>query len=399
MKARANGAGHETFLWICGAWASLFHSAIAEAQGPLAEDAPLVAEDLGDSGTGSGVPAPAPVEHNGTPQKTSLAQLFPHFELHGGMAVYLYQPTNGYEPLYNIYSRLKIKAHWEWFGLYMEPRLTSEKMRSYYDGLIWIQEAYAYAQYQSLTLKVGKVYKQLGLFSDNSFYGNIQMYEGLKFDPNSGVSLEGKWGKSWGSELFAQYFVVDGVVNASLPGRDTVSIPGARRRNIFTARAQPYFEPNKNLRLQLGVSGETFEADLPEGKNRVGRLALDLKLQAYGLSLWGEVLQQWGAHVNAFPEPGDPSASPPVPGRSSASNTYLLAGAEWAIGPVVPRYNLSIADYRDVWVREILHLLGITYNFHEHGTIYVEYAFWDRHAPSGRTSYDRSLNLTVLGFF
>ena len=112
-----------------------------------------------------------------------------------------------------------------------------------------------------------------------------------------------------------------------------------------------------------------------------------------------EVLHQFGASVNAFPDPGDPSASPPLPGRASASNTYLLAGVEYDLKWFVPRYNLSIADYHDLDVREVLHLWGVTYPFHAHGSLYVEYAWWDRFTPEGRISYDRSINLTVMGYF
>ncbi|HXS15634.1 MAG TPA: hypothetical protein VN764_00510, partial [Polyangiaceae bacterium] len=300
---------------------------------------------------------------------------------------------------YNIYSTLKIRATWDWFGLYFEPRLTTEKMRSYYDSLAWVQQAYAFAQMGGLTLKVGKIYKQLGLFWDNSFYGNIQVYEGLKFDPNSGASLEGSWGKQLGIEVSAQYFVVDGYLNSSLSGRDTLSIPGARRRNIVAGRVQPFYQPLPQLRLQFGLSGESFVADLPDERNQVQRVAADVRLQAKALGLWGEVLHQFGESVNAFPDAGDPTASPPVPGRASASNTYLLAGVEYDLKWFVPRYNISIADYQDLDVREVLHLWGVTCPFHAHGSLYVEYAWWDRFSPQGRTSYDRSINLTVMGYF
>lgn len=330
---------------------------------------------------------------------TSPIEFLPEFDFHGGVAIYLYQPTNGWEPLYNIYSNLKIRATWDWFGIYFEPRLTSEKMRTYYDSLAWVQQAYAFAKLGALTFKVGKIYKQVGLFWDNSFYGNIQVYEGLKFDPNSGLSLEGSWGKTVGAEMSAQYYVVDGYLNSSLPGRDTVSIPGARRRHIVAARVQPFYQPLPNLRLAFGLSGENFQADLPDDQHQVQRVAVDVKLQAHKLGLWGEVLHQFGANVNAFPYPGDPEASPPVPGRSSASNTYLLAGLEYDLGWFVPRYNFSLADYQDLDVRELLHLWGVTYPFHAHGSMYVEYAMWDRNAPEGHSVYDRSINLTVMGFF
>ena len=323
----------------------------------------------------------------------------PELELHGGVAAYLYQPTNGWDPLFFIYSNLKLKATWDFFGIYFEPRLSSEKMRSYYDSLAWIQQAYLFAELEPFVLKIGKVYKQVGLFWDNTFYGNIQVYEGLKFDPNVGISLEGTLGQDAGLAVYAQYFLLDGHLNASLLDRDTVSIPGARRRNIIAGRLQPFFQLTKAARLELAVSGEAFTADLPDQQNNVGRLAGDLKLTWKGLGMWGEVLQQWGKSVNNFPYRADPASSPPTSGQSSGDNTYLLAGAEWKIGPVVPRYAISIARYGDLSVREVLHLPGATIVFHEHGSIYVEYAIWDRSAPGGKTVIDRSFNLTVMGYF
>jgi hypothetical protein len=65
----------------------------------------------------------------------------------------------------------------------------------------------------------------------------------------------------------------------------------------------------------------------------------------------------------------------------------------------VPRYNLSIARYGDLSVREVLHLPGVSVIFHEHGQVYAEYAIWDRSAPDGSTVVDRSFNLTVMGYF
>src|SRR5688572_15220091 len=323
----------------------------------------------------------------------------PELELHGGVSAYLYQPTNGWDPLFFIYSNLKLKATWDYFGIYFEPRLSSEKMRTYYDSLAWIQQAYLFAEYDPFVLKVGKVYKQVGLFWDNTFYGNIHVYEGLKFDPNVGVSLEATFGKKWGVSSYAQYFLLDGHLNASLQDRDTVSIPGARRRNIFAARLQPFFELSQDARLEFGLSGEAFTADLPDAQNDVGRFAGDVKLTWKGLGLWGEVLHQWGKNVSGFPYPANTATVPPTPGRSSGDNTYLLAGAEFKIGPVVPRYNLSIARYGDLSVREVLHLPGASIIFHEHGSIYVEYAIWDRTAPDGAAVIDRSFNLTVMGYF
>jgi len=348
-------------------------------------------------------PAPAPVEKvPPAPTTTTVKEepaWLPNVKLNGGIAIYYYQPTNGWDNQYLIYSNLRFQARWDAFGLYFEPRLSNEKMRAYYDSLGWVHQAYVFAELLPFTLKVGKLYKQVGLFWDNTFYGNIQVYEGLKFDPNSGVSLEAKFGKTIGAEAWAQFFVIDGHTNASLAGRDTISIPGARRRNIFAARVQPFFEIAPRSRLTLGLSGESFTADLPSETNTVQRLAGDLKLTWGAFGIWGEVLRQWGANVNAFPYAGDPTATPPVPGRSSADNVYLLAGTEFALAPVTVRYNLSVARYRDLRVQEVLHLPGVEVALHEHVSFLAEYAVWNRFAPEGVTDYDHSLNLTVMAYF
>jgi hypothetical protein len=154
-----------------------------------------------------------------------------------------------------------------------------------------------------------------------------------------------------------------------------------------------------NARLELGFSAEHFTADLPETKQLVSRAATDAKLTWAGFGMWGEVLWQWGTHVTDFPYPGNPDANPPVAGRTSAHNTYLLAGLEYTLAPVTLRYNLSIARYRDVSVEEVLHLPAIEVRLHEHTSVLAEYAVWPRYAREGVSDVDQSLNLTWMGHF
>jgi hypothetical protein len=319
--------------------------------------------------------------------------------LSGGIALYYYQPTNGWQNQFLIYTSLRFDARFKPFGLHFEPRLSNEKMRSYYDSLAWIQEAYLFVDASPIVLKVGKIYKQLGLFWDGTFYGNIQVYEGLKLDPNAGLSLEGKLGEKLGVAFWAQFFVVDGHTNASLVGRDTISIAGARRRNTLLGRVQPFWQLSKTAKLALGLSGEHFEADLPSGSNSVWRGAVDVKLTWAGLGFWGEALHQSGANVDAFPYPGDGTVRPAVPARASARNTYLLAGAEYTFSPVTFRYNLSIARYSDVLVEEVLHVPGVGFRFNDNTSFLAEYASWLRHSREGSADVDQSLNLTWMGHF
>jgi hypothetical protein len=345
-------------------------------------------------------PTPAPEKKAiETPPAANQDDWTRHVRLSGGIALYFYQPTNGWQNQFLIYTNLRFDARWQPFGLHLEPRLSNEKMRSYYDSLAWVQEAYLFLDAAPVVFKAGKLYKQLGLFWDGTFYGNIQVYEGLKLDPNAGVSLEGKLGEKAGAAFWAQFFVVDGHTNASLLGRDTISAPGARRRNTVLAHVQPFLQLSKTSKLEVGFSGEHFDADLPSGSNSVWRGAIDTKLTWADLGFWGEVLHQSGANVDAYPYPGDPKATPPVPPRASGHNTYLLAGAEYTIAPVTVRYNLSIARYADVSVQEVLHVPGVGLKFNDNTSFLAEYASWSQYSREGTSDVDQSLNLTWMGHF
>ena len=136
-------------------------------------------------------------------------------------------------------------------------------------------------------LKLGKEYSHLGYFWDNSFYGNVQVYDGLKLDPDYGASLEGDVGK--GGDPFAlgwwaQYFVVDGGTNVSLPGRDTIPVPGSRRRNQTILRVEPRIRVGP-ASVAVGVSGEYVQADIASiGPQDVWRGAVDAAVNVGGLT-------------------------------------------------------------------------------------------------------------------
>ena len=80
---------------------------------------------------------------------------------------------------------------------------------------MWIEEAYGWLTAGPVTLQAGKIYSRLGLFWDNSFYGNIQAFDGLKVDPDYGLAVEGSLGERAGLAFAAQYFLVDGRTNIS----------------------------------------------------------------------------------------------------------------------------------------------------------------------------------------
>lgn len=325
--------------------------------------------------------------------------------LGGGAILYLYQPTNGGENNLSLFfANLVLDGKWGNWGLHLEPRFRDSKLRPFFDGPAWVQEAYGSYTLDSITLKVGKTYKRTGLFWDNSFYGNVQVYDGLKLDPNYGLSLEGSFGKQLGLDFAAQYFVVDGRTNVSLQNRDTISIPGARRRNTVVGRVEPFIKFNEQSSLRVGLSAEHFTATLPAGDEGVTRLAADAKYthafgEAGSVGVWGEFLHQAGAHTDAHPFPGDATATPPVPGQGSGDNNYVLAGAEYSFWRLTARYNVSYVNYGDVDVSELLHVPGLGLKANDHLNLLGEFVVWRQNTPTGNIPYDTSVNVTLHGRF
>lgn len=293
------------------------------------------------------------------------------------------------------------------FGLFFNGNIRDTKMREFYEGTAWVEEGYVYYKHPQATIKVGKSYSRLGLFWDNSFYGNVHFYDGIKLDPNYGVSLEGSVGKEKGFRLgyYGQYFIVDGRTNGSYVGRDTISIPKARRRHIAVARLEPSYFWNKENSFTLGLSGQYFQADLPQpvGKKNVFRMALDFYANIGPISVWGDVMRQLGQSVTEWPIPPviDPTSGNVVtPGKASAKNDYILIGAEARIKKVVLRYNFSAVRFQDVAITEFFHVPAIGYNMNDYLQFLVEFAYWNQKTADGQDAlFDRTLATTIHGYF
>ena len=326
--------------------------------------------------------------------------------LGAGLILWYYQPldTGGDSDFSLFWANLVVDGKFGKFGVHVDSRFRPTKLRPFFDGPTWVEEAYAHVGAGPLTVKVGKLYSRLGLFWDGSFYGNVQVYDGLKLAPDFGVSVEGVAGaeRPQGVRYWGQYFVVDGATNVSLPGRDTISIAGARRRNEVVARVEPFTRlGGGGGELKLGVSGQFLQADLPAGVEPVYRAAVDASVTRGGFSAWAEVLRQWGKHVDAFPVAATPATDtmPAVPGRASELNDYLLVGGQYQLGKLVGRYNVSYGGYRDESVREWLHVPAIGYAASDNLSVLSELVVWTRNAAGTSSTFDRSLNVTVNGHF
>jgi hypothetical protein len=341
--------------------------------------------------------------------------------LGAGVLVWYYQPivprAAGVENNVSVFwAHLLVDGHWGAFGLHLEPRFRDTPLRTIstslngttvvtytQDDRAWLQEAYAVADVDAIKahLKVGKEYSHFGYFWDGSFYGNVQVYDGLKLDPDYGVSLEGDVGKaddSFSLGWWAQYFVVDGSTNVSLPGRDTISVPGARRRNQTVARVEPRVLVGP-ANIAVGVSGEYFQADLPTiGPQDVFRGAVDATVTVGSFKVLGEVQHQSGRHVTDFP-----FASTATGPGSSDNVDYAQVGGEYTLGPVTARYYVSLGSYNNApvptggtaTVREWMHVPAVGFAVSPNVSLLGELVFWQHDTPGNSVLVDRSFNLTL----
>jgi hypothetical protein len=356
------------------------------------------------------VTAPVVVEPNPS-SSPAAAPAPPHWPvwvdqltIGGGAILYYYQPFGvpGVPPNMEVYfAYLQLDSTFDRYGLHIEPRFRDTRLRPFFDGPVWIEEAYGWLTAGPVTFQAGKIYSRLGLFWDNSFYGNIQAFDGLKVDPDYGLAVEGSLGDRAGLAFAAQYFLVDGRTNISLEGRDTISIPDARRRNIVIGRVDPFVTFASGAKVRVGLSAEHLSADLPDGAHGVTRFAIDAALTGWRAGLWAEMLRQYGETVTDFPYEGIPATAttPAVPGRFSTRNVYLLAGGQYTLGRLTVRYNFSQGDYVGVSVIERMHVPGLALTLTPNFTLLAEMVFWHRLAPEGTTLVDRSLNVTLTGHF
>jgi hypothetical protein len=352
-----------------------------------------------------------------TPQVAAPEPWTRHLTVGGGAILYYYQPfLDGAKDNVDLFfANIVLDARLGRFGFHAEPRIRNGKLRPFFSGPAWVQEVYGHGGVGNddgeVVVKVGKVYSHLGLFWDNSFYGNVQVYDGLKLDPDYGISVEGVYAgkRNVGLRAWAQFFLIDGQTNVSLAGRDTIGVADAqgnypfRRRNQLIGRVEPFVRLRPDITLTLGLSGARLQADLPAevGKQNVLRGAVDVTLSGPGYNVWGEYLRQNGQTVSAFPIAGTPAAAgaEATPGQGARRINYALAGAEYTRGLFTARYVFSLGDYHDLAIKETMHVPSLGLSLDPGLALLAELVIWQRHAGGVDTFVDRSLNVTLHGHF
>jgi hypothetical protein len=316
------------------------------------------------------------------------------FELHGGVLFWHWDPSVGGQDTHSeiYYANLLLDAKFGDFGYHFEPRFRDTKLRQFYESNVWIQENYLSwhpLENADSVLKAGKIYTQFGRMWDGVFYGNIPYFDGVKLDPDLGVSWESrvKAGDRTNIDYSVQYFTEDGATNGSLQGRDTLSI--GTERNIAVGRVAPTFKLGDKTSATVGVSAMHFDADLATESSSVSRENAEAAFTTGPFTVFADYTHQAGNHVLDFP----------VAGSNSDDINYLMSGVSFVWKDFTFRYSYSSGDYKDEDVKEDLHLPGIEYRVNKNLAIWLEYVYWNRDTAGVDAIQDRSVNLILYGSF
>ena len=111
----------------------------AEPGAPTLPDTAAISSGTPEPAASAEAPAPS------TPAARAVPDWLEYFSIGGGLILYYYQPTAGAgkNNVSVFFANLLLDGEWENFGLHIEPRFRDTKLRSYYDGPVWLQEAYA----------------------------------------------------------------------------------------------------------------------------------------------------------------------------------------------------------------------------------------------------------------
>jgi len=255
------------------------------------------------------------------------------------------------------------------YGLHVQGRARDSKLRPYFVSTVWFQEAYAFAKTSAGELRAGKVYRKVGLFWDDSFFGNIHYFNGLKLNPDYGVEL-------YAPAYSLQYLNNNDRVAGSADGRDVESDPEARLR-LATGRYAPTFEIGK-AKLTLGLSGARGRIARPVDSFAISQVAGDATIERAPLIAYVELLRQRG----------DES---PATRLGYATATYLLAGVRLQVARRVnARVSYSRVVYREDGSEYEL-VPGVVVAIAKNISFITEFDYW----KSGAVLTERSMNFVI----
>jgi hypothetical protein len=322
-------------------------------------------------------------------KSTIVESVLPGVKLSGNVLLYAYSPIRleGAKPSFDLYSAgVNLDREGEDLGFHIEFRFRSTKFRPFFDGSSWVQEAYVKSKVPGGTIKIGRIYKQLGIFSDYSFYGDLPYFDGLKYNPEWGASYEGEnqLNKRLSFQHAVQFFRSDSRNNGSLLGRDVVSDPNSRRQNEVVLRGVPKLKLSEKASIAIGGTFERGQVSrqLEVNNNTYRRSAAEATLTIGSATLFSEVIRQKfdGTRFADLP-----------------NVTYTAVGGNYDFKKFSVHVNYSQGNYDSPGRRkEYIIQPGFVVPLGKGFSLYNEYNYWV--TDGGRKAiFDRSMN-TVLIF-
>ena len=276
-------------------------------------------------------------------------------------------------------------------GIHSQIRLREQgTFRPFIEDQIWPWEAYAYAKTTAGTFKAGQIWKRFGLDWDGVFYGNTAYFDGMKLDPDYGVSWEHtfKQSDSFKVDAIAQFFFHEDGHNGSLVGGDAESTSVIREKNTAVVRVIPTWTFADGSSFALGLSGSIGQLDsqIAAFDDTYTAWAADATYTKGKFKIFGEVAQSHGT-INPLRY---------VSGGPSDKITDYLIGASYKTGPVTWRVNYSVGKDENPGGTQELFLPGVTIALTPNVDLYAEYVKWTVDPDNGpKVDYEDGYQLVL----
>ncbi len=278
-------------------------------------------------------------------------------------------------------------------GVHAEFRFrdTADKFRPFFDHTYWFYEAYGYADTRIGRIKAGRIWKRFGLDWDDTWWGDVQYFDGFKLAPDDGFSWENTWhpAATFKLDSFVQYFVAPSNISGSLVGANPQSVTGSSERNVGVIRIVPTWQLTDDASLALGISTLAGEIKNTAARgNNTNQLAwaADITYKWNGFKVFGEVDQSFGVL----------NRKRYVSGGPSNRITDLLAGMAYRYGPVTYRFAWSAGFDANPSGHQYLWVPGVTIAMTKNINLYAEYVRWDVTDRTGkRTTFEDGFQLVL----
>jgi hypothetical protein len=259
----------------------------------------------------------------------------------------------------------------------------------YINDDFWFWEAYGFLDTPLGRLKMGSIYKQFGMFWDDSWWGNVQYMDGFKLNSAYGLSLEDTpefKNDDFKIDRFLQFFLAEDRVSGAILGADSESFAGSNARNTFIGRLVPTWKLGEKQTFALGISATvgaidnastlfeygTGQAFASPGNQTISGWAIDGTWTTGPWKVFAEASQLYG------------TLTPRHYVSQGPSNRYTdtLAGVSYARGPLTYRCVYSYGIYDNPYGCQGMLVPGITAKITRNITLWCEYTYWDSRCNS-----------------